>query len=179
MCLIMIASYSLSAAGAGKTSLLRRFFYHSFEHGIRVPTVGSDFYTVTLQWPISASFESNSADADRSNESNHEGQLSICLQIWDTPGRERCAWNRPRTGKSFPLATDSSSGGGTPTANLLDAAFFRNADTIMLMFDMTSSASFHQLLKGYSDLLEMQRLPYVEMSTRGERGKEQSEIRKK
>ena len=30
----------LGAAGAGKTSILRRYFYHTFEPDVRVPTKG-------------------------------------------------------------------------------------------------------------------------------------------
>lgn len=37
----------LGAASAGKTSILRRYFYHTFEAGVRVPTKGEYLhYTV-------------------------------------------------------------------------------------------------------------------------------------
>lgn len=59
----------LGAAGAGKTSLLRRFFHGNFSNR-RAPTVGADFYVGTV--------------------SSGEEYL---VQIWDTPGKENFASN--------------------------------------------------------------------------------------
>ena len=112
----------LGAAGAGKTSILRRYFHHSFAEGQRNPTLGSDFYTGRVTHP--------------SGE-----DIVINLQMWDTPGRERyyLKRQRQRAGAS------------------LKESFFRQADAIMLVYDMTSSTSFTQLLRWYADLMELQK----------------------
>lgn len=60
----------LGAAGAGKTSLLRRFFHGGFSSK-RAPTVGADFYV------------------GKFND-------DILLQVWDTPGKENFASSSKR-----------------------------------------------------------------------------------
>lgn len=61
----------LGAAGAGKTSLLRRYFYKQFSHE-RMPTQGSDFYVGRAPNPAASASE----------------QITVNLQMWDTPGKE-------------------------------------------------------------------------------------------
>lgn len=70
----------LGAAAAGKTSILRRYFYKTFQAGTRVPTLGSDFYTGRVPHP--------------GDDSNDGETIQIRLQMWDTPGRERFASKR-------------------------------------------------------------------------------------
>jgi GTPase SAR1 family protein len=60
--------------------------------------------------------------------------------LQDTPGRERYYSNRQH------YQTDAASLGDT---------FFRKADAVMLVYDMTSSTSFTQLLKWYADLMDL------------------------
>jgi small GTP-binding protein len=114
----------LGAAGAGKTSLLRRYFYKQFDYE-RVPTLGSDFYVGRVPNPV--------ASAD--NE-----QITVNLQMWDTPGKENFALKRKRHVHYSASLSDS---------------FFQHADAIMLVYDMTSSTSFTRLLKWYGDLMEL------------------------
>lgn len=57
---------------------------------------------------------------------------TVSIQMWDTAGRERKA---------------------KYTAALSDS-FFQHADAAMLVYDATSSTSFTQLLRWYSDLME-------------------------
>eukprot|EP01083_Nonionella_stella_P142447 440818_1 len=63
-------------------------------------------------------------------------QPSVALQMWDTAGKER-------------LVSESTG----PTSRLGDA-FFRHANVAILIYDATSSRSFLQLIKWYSELLE-------------------------
>lgn len=117
----------LGAAAAGKTSILRRYFYHTFEKGpSRVPTKGSDFYVGKLQEPVLT-------------EDDETFEVNINLQMWDTPGRERFYLKQPQ--KQY-------------AASLSDN-FFAQADAVMLVYDMTSSTSFTQLLRWYADLMEI------------------------
>jgi len=111
----------LGAAAAGKTSILRRYFYHTFHQGERVPTLGSDFYTGRV--PLKDKYF----------------DVTINLQMWDTPGRERFYAEKQRR----------------QYAASLSDSFFDHADAIMLVYDMTSSTSFTQLLKWYADLMEL------------------------
>jgi GTPase SAR1 family protein len=55
----------LGAAGAGKTSLLRRYFYNQFDQH-RMPTLGSDFYWGKVQ-----------LDND-----SPETEVSVNIQMW-------------------------------------------------------------------------------------------------
>jgi small GTP-binding protein len=125
----------LGAAGAGKTSILRRYFYKTFQAGARVPTIGSDFYTGRVPCPpvpvpASAS-ENNSEQNQQPPPQQQQQEVQIRLQMWDTPGRER----RQKYETS------------------LSDSFFRQAHAIMLVYDMTSSTSFTQLLAWYADLM--------------------------
>jgi small GTP-binding protein len=117
----------LGAEAAGKTALLRRYFNQTFDNN-RTPTIGSDFYTGR----VSFSFKNDDYSAE---------DVHVNLQMWDTPGRERFTLKRQPRKYSAVLSPD----------------FFRHADAIMLVYDMTSSTSFTQLLKWYSDLLEFQK----------------------
>jgi small GTP-binding protein len=66
----------LGAAAAGKTSILRRYFYNTFDKSSRTPTLGSDWYTSRISDPLIIS--TNTCD-----------DSFVSLQAWDTPGRER------------------------------------------------------------------------------------------
>jgi small GTP-binding protein len=128
----------LGGAGAGKTSILRRYFKGNFQPQ-RVPTLGSDFYTRRIPNPLS----------DPSLENDDEKKMdlpppppaaalnNVSMQVWDTPGRERFAANR-----KFKY-----------TAAFSDS-FFKNADAALLVYDITSSTSFTQLLNWHYDLQE-------------------------
>jgi small GTP-binding protein len=125
----------LGAAGAGKTSLLRRYFYQQFDYE-RMPTVGSDFYVGRIRNPISVSKDNNEATARPPDD-----QITINIQMWDTPGKENFALHRQQRHIHY-------------SATLSDS-FFQHANAIMLVYDMTSSTSFTRLLKWYGDLMEL------------------------
>ena len=121
----------LGAAGAGKTSILRRYFSGTFQEK-RVPTLGSDFYTGRVRNPL---FQVLKEMNDESWIESISSQGFVSVQMWDTAGRERKA--------KF-------------TAALSDA-FFRHADAAMLVYDATSSTSFTQLLRWHTELMERMR----------------------
>jgi len=119
----------LGAAGAGKTSILRRYFNNIFSD-YRVPTQGSDFYTGRVRNPLQLSHENNE------DEKKEHYAVDVSLQIWDTAGRERFVAGRK-----------------TKYTAALSDEFFRHADAAMLVYDATSSTSFTQLLKWHADLM--------------------------
>jgi GTPase SAR1 family protein len=155
----------LGAAGAGKTSLLRRFFHGQFTYR-RAPTVGADFYVGKVPRCTSGAKDdivtdtttTNSVDhgmttmtnppiGDRrkahmsdSSDKNDNEDDDVLVQIWDTPGKENFAMRPPRQ---------------VQTAVTMQDSFFDNADAIMLVYDMTSSTSFTRLLRWYADLIEL------------------------
>lgn len=148
----------LGAAGAGKTSLLRRYFYKQFEYE-RMPTLGADFYVGRV--PISTEKKNaatatsvgsddtppNSSSTLDSNARSDENITSttayINLQMWDTPGKENFALQHRRQQQQVKYSTS------------LSDSFVQHADAIMLVYDMTSSTSFTRLLKWYGDLIEL------------------------
>jgi small GTP-binding protein len=151
----------LGAAGAGKTSLLRRYFYKQFEYE-RIPTSGADFYvgrvpisTETYK-AISASTGTPAAKSqyfphtrgtpnndEKSNMRGMDTATYIGLQMWDTPGKENFALQQRRQQQHVKYTTS------------LSDSFVQHADAIMLVYDMTSSTSFTRLLKWYGDLIEL------------------------
>jgi len=124
----------LGASAAGKTSIIRRYFYNAFDAGRRVPTVGSDWYITRLTNPL----HNDEDGQDETSSTNDE--VSVSLQVWDTPGREQFDAKRPKQ----PKQQQQRSPG---------ASFLQQADAIMLVYDVTSSTSFKQLLKWYADLV--------------------------
>jgi small GTP-binding protein len=128
---IRIKCLVLGAAGAGKTSLLRRYFHNKFDIA-RIPTLGCDFFTARVTDTCSLLPPQQQATTPT---------VWVSLQMWDTPGRERIALERRQSHKY---------------ASSFGHDFFRKADAIMLVYDMTSSTSFTQLLKWYADVLELQ-----------------------
>lgn len=187
----------LGAAGAGKTSLLRRYFHNKFDP-TRTPTVGCDFYTQRVTSTTTIPTASSNAttttttsaipstptrpnstttslrrgrrtnhgtaatvgdsihDSDENvhyhqhqhimegTGSTHPAVISVSLQMWDTPGRERVVRAGERR-QSLAYTT------------ALGPDLFRKADAILLVYDMTSSTSFTQLLKAYADVMQFQR----------------------
>jgi GTPase SAR1 family protein len=152
----------LGAAGAGKTSILRRHFRHVFE-GTRVPTLGSDFYTGRMSLAIKTQTPAGTAAAaaaDDTHEDEHEEheeneekeEVIVNIQMWDTPGRERYYMEKHH---HHAHAHHHYSDHRSIVAASLSDSFFRNVSAIMLVYDMTSSTSFTQLLRWYADLMEM------------------------
>lgn len=129
----------LGAAGAGKTSILRRYFNDTFSSH-RVPTQGSDFYTGRVKTPQHHVEDEKKAD----------DYTDVSLQVWDTAGRERFVAGRK-----------------TKYTAALSDEFFRHANACMLVYDATSSTSFTQLLKWHADLmrrmkeLQIERMPIL------------------
>lgn len=87
-------------------------------------------------------------DDDDDNEQEHEKKpppsLLVGIQMWDTPGRERFDAKRQRQ-RQRPI----------------EDAFLRQADAVMLVYDMTSSTSFTQLLKWFRDLSKLEDRPPI------------------
>lgn len=119
----------LGAAGAGKTSILRRYFNNTFSD-YRVPTQGSDFYTGRVRNPLLSHTDNNE------DEKKEHAPVDVSLTIFDTAGRERFVAGRK-----------------TKYTAALSDEFFRHADAAMLVYDATSSTSFTQLLKWHADLM--------------------------
>lgn len=132
----------LGGASAGKTSILRRYFNGHFDSQ-RVPTLGSDFYTRRIPIPIPTLDGNNDNDNDdeKKMDSSPPTNNNVSMQVWDTPGRERFAANRNKNRKFKYTAAFSDS-------------FFQNADAALLVYDITSSTSFTQLLNWHYDLQE-------------------------
>lgn len=127
----------LGACNAGKTSIIRRYFYKTFDEGIRVPTLGSDWYTTRVS--------SSSIGGDGVDDTSGCDDVMISLQVWDTPGRERFDAKRLKPNQNHHGHQQHQK----PSPGL---SFLSQADAIMLVYDMTSTSSFKQLLKWYADL---------------------------
>ena len=144
----------LGAAGAGKTSFLRRYFYKQFEYE-RMPTIGADFYvgrvpisteTYNSINSIGSELNFSSSDLNKNGNSNTGSTTPaafISLQMWDTPGKENFALQHRRQQQQVKYSTS------------LSDSFVQHADAILLVYDMTSSTSFTRLLKWYGDLIEL------------------------
>ena len=131
----------LGAEAAGKTSLLRRYFHDTYD-GTRMPTIGSDFYSGRVSFSRDTGGSSSSKQKPQQEQHHeHEEVIDVNLQMWDTPGRARFSLQRQNRKYAAVLTPD----------------FFRQADAIMLVYDMTSSTSFTQLLKWYADLMELRK----------------------
>lgn len=96
---------------------------------------GSDFYVGKLTETLTVDGEN-----DESETQTEDIEVTINLQMWDTPGRERFYYNKRKQQQT--------------TASLADP-FLAQADACMLVYDMTSSTSFTQLLRWYADLMEI------------------------
>jgi GTPase SAR1 family protein len=162
----------LGAAGAGKTSLLRRYFYKQFEYE-RMPTLGSDFYVgrVPISTPTKSdnhtSINCNMSDgvekqSHASSESNASRGSSIETTTAATAATKTTTttttsayinlqmWDTP--GKENFALRHRRQQQVKYSASLSDS-FFQHADAVMLVYDMTSSTSFTRLLTWYGDLM--------------------------
>ena len=146
----------LGGAGAGKTSILRRYFHDTFDL-CRTPTVGSDFYSKKIHFEDEDEEEDGSSTNDDQEEKkettpsslssrnhhHHAPSLStLSIQVWDTPGRERYAIDS----HNKPIYTSAFSD-----------KFFQSADAALLVYDITSSTSFTHCLKWHADLMSRQK----------------------
>jgi hypothetical protein len=64
----------LGGANAGKSSILRRYFYNRFDHD-RMPTVGADYYTTRIEYnnpTLSTLLEEKLDDNDNNNDDNNK-----------------------------------------------------------------------------------------------------------
>ena len=121
----------LGGAGAGKTSILRRYFHNQFDFH-RMPTLGSDFYTRKILEP-----QTGLGGEEKKEPSSPSAQKRmLSMQVWDTPGRERFSNRKPMYTAAF---SDN---------------FFKEIDAALLVYDITSSTSFTHVLKWHADLME-------------------------
>lgn len=124
----------LGGANAGKSSILKRYTTGQFAAHTRVPTRGSDFYSHKIR--LSELLNKNGDTEDTVNDDDTSAIPGECwLQLWDTPGTERYRQHQPR---KWTLS--------------LKTTFFDHADAILLVYDMTSSTSFTQMLQWYAHL---------------------------
>ena len=138
----------LGAAAAGKTSIIRRYYNKTFNpDSPRVPTIGSDFYSTKVE-NIPYTEENGDTEGVKkgtyANPNSTTATVSISLQMWDTPGRERL---------DFQQRLNHHRGSKKGTV-LVQESFLKHANAIMLVYDMTSSTSFKQLLKWYAQIME-------------------------
>lgn len=144
----------LGAAAAGKTSIIRRYYNKTFNpDSPRVPTIGSDFYTTKVE-NIPYTEENGDTEAVKNgtnaNSNSTTTTVSISLQMWDTPGRERLDFQQHQNNYR----------GSKKGTVLVQESFLQHANAIMLVYDMTSSTSFKQLLKWYAQIMESNKEGY-------------------
>ena len=95
----------LGSAGAGKTSLLRRFAHGTFEgpsgrdghHHWRSRTRGADYYVKMVANPL---FDGGAAAAASSPSALASGSPHVLVQLWDTVGKESLKPRRRHDAKS-------------------------------------------------------------------------------
>ena len=77
----------LGGVSAGKTSILRRYFFGSIPcpGSSRNPTLGSDFFSRNIICAID----------------DHSDEVTVSLTVWDTPGRENLANRRSKYRAAF------------------------------------------------------------------------------
>lgn len=142
----------LGGANAGKSSILRRYFYNRFDHD-RMPTMGADYFSRRIDYPIiEVKGEDEDAAAVPYSDEKKDGSTTnvtgenqtISIQVWDTPGRERYSHLENKNRKAQYTASFSDN-------------FLRNADAAVLVYDVSSSTSFTHVLKWHSELMEQLR----------------------
>lgn len=119
----------LGGINAGKTCLLRRYCFNTFDSERRA-TIGADYFTKQIVNPLLSS----DIDIKSSDTIDH----LVHIQLWDTAGLE-----------GFKDNTDIRRSGST-----LGKSFFRNINGALLVYDATSYHSFRALVQWYQILLE-------------------------
>jgi small GTP-binding protein len=119
----------LGGINAGKTCLLRRYCFNTFDSERRA-TIGADYFTKQIVNPLLSS--------DNGVESSDTIDRLVRIQLWDTAGLE-----------GFKDNTDIRRSGST-----LGKSFFRNINGALLVYDATSYHSFRALVQWYQILLE-------------------------
>lgn len=161
----------LGGAGAGKTSIVRRYFHGHFDFH-HIPTVGSDFYTKRISDPSTQSSSSSSSrDENIENEKNsyngrNDNNLLNDEKKDDSPQAIRSVQHVHQPHAHLQDRYLSMQVWDTPgkeryaadrkpiyTAAFSDN-FFKNADAAILVYDITSSTSFTHVLKWHADLME-------------------------
>ncbi|CAF4640661.1 unnamed protein product [Rotaria socialis] len=113
-------------SGVGKSSLLKRFSDNIFTESF-LPTIGVDFKIRTL---------------------NHNGK-NIKLQIWDTAGQERF---RTITECRFIKYRNQFERTKIDLLVLFSASYYRGAQGIILVFDLTDLESFDNIKKWLTEI---------------------------
>ncbi|KAG7337660.1 small GTP-binding domain protein [Nitzschia inconspicua] len=134
----------LGGANAGKSSILRRYFYGKFDEA-RMPTRGADYYAKRMEYNNNTT--NNSTTNDNTSTQQQQQQQMISIQVWDTPGRERVT-------SSSSSSTTKSSTTPTSTTTSFSDHFLQQIDVAMLVYDVSSSTSFTHVLKWHAELLE-------------------------
>lgn len=120
----------LGDLGVGKTCLRSQFVHHIFTNAYKA-TIGGDYLktTVTLDDPPRShqKFSALDNETDASGHLHHRNN-KVNLQIWDTAGQERF--------------------------NLISQAFYRGADVVVLVYDITNYESVLSVRDWFARFLE-------------------------
>lgn len=119
----------LGGINAGKTCLLRRYCFNTFDSERRA-TIGADYFTKQIVNPLLSS--------DDISKSSIPVDPLVHIQLWDTAGLEGSADNSIVRQRCCALGK----------------SFFRNIHGALLVYDATSYHSFCTLIQWYQILLE-------------------------
>lgn len=115
----------LGDLGVGKTCLRSQFVHHVFTNAYKA-TIGGDYLTTTVNLEESPT-KYAPLDTDSAAEL-HRRHSKVNLQIWDTAGQERF--------------------------NLISQAFYRGADVVVLVYDITNYESVLSVRDWFARFLE-------------------------
>lgn len=119
----------LGDLGVGKTCLRSQFVHHIFTNAYKA-TIGGDYLQTTVNLVNSPdSHQKFSALGETDSDSDlHHRNSKVNLQIWDTAGQERF--------------------------NLISQAFYRGADVVVLVYDITNYESVLSVRDWFGRFLE-------------------------
>lgn len=119
----------LGDLGVGKTCLRSQFVHHIFTNAYKA-TIGGDYLQTTVNLVNSPdSHQKFSALGETDSDSDlHHRSSKVNLQIWDTAGQERF--------------------------NLISQAFYRGADVVVLVYDITNYESVLSVRDWFGRFLE-------------------------
>lgn len=114
----------LGNSGVGKTCLRSQFVHHMFTNAYKA-TIGGDYLTSRVTVPAAAPGDAPDTGI---SEGAAGGERLVLLQIWDTAGQERF--------------------------NSILQAFYRGADVVVLMYDVTDYESAVALSAWFARFME-------------------------
>jgi len=120
----------LGDLGVGKTCLRSQFVHHIFTNAYKA-TIGGDYLTTTVKIDDNQDPHQKYSALDSETDSDaglHHRANKVNLQIWDTAGQERF--------------------------NLISQAFYRGADVVVLVYDITNYESVLSVRDWFGKFLE-------------------------